>query len=501
VICYEKIRHYKLTKRRNEITRNLFIRLTCLTVMCSSLLLSGCTTTLQERANLKRLYDRSAQYHAPDRNPVIVIPGILGSKLVDNETGTTVWGAFRKNYANPNTEEGARLVALSLTSDPAHISDTETDIRPDGVLENLDVSLAGFPISIQAYAGILSTLGAGGYRDESLGLNSIDYGTDHFTCFQFDYDWRQDIPSNAARLKTFIDERRKDVQANYKRDYGIENAEVKFDLVAHSMGAVLARYFARYGADDLQSTGQTPVTWAGTKDVDRLISVAPPNGGSLEAMEQLINGFNTGRPILPHYAPALIGTFPSVYQLLPRARHDIAVWNEDLNQPVSDLLDPKLWEQMKWGLSGEDKKTQETLSKLLPGVNTAKERQTIAKAFQRKALQRAKQFQIAMDSFALPPEGFEMFLVAGDNRKTPEVASIDKSNGDFSILKYGLGDEVVLRSSALLDERMGQAWKPSLVSPIHWQSTLFIPGKHRTMTSGPIFEDNVLYWLLEEPRE
>ena len=147
---------------------------------------------------------------------------------------------------------------MPLKFDPEHISHIKTDIRPDGVLENLDVNLAGFPISIQAYAGILSTLGAGGYRDETLGLNSIDYGTDHFTCFQFDYDWRQDIPANAARLKTFIDERRNDVQASYKRDYGIENAEVKFDLVAHSMGAVLARYFTRYGATDLASADAMP---------------------------------------------------------------------------------------------------------------------------------------------------------------------------------------------------------------------------------------------------
>ena len=390
---------------------------------------------------------------------------------------------------------------MPLKSDPEHISHIKTDIRPDGVLENLDVNLAGFPISIQAYAGILSTLGAGGYRDETLGLNSIDYGTDHFTCFQFDYDWRQDIPANAARLKTFIDERRNDVQASYKRDYGIENAEVKFDLVAHSMGAVLARYFTRYGATDLASADANSVTWAGTKDVERLISIAPPNAGSLEAMEQLINGFNTGRPILPHYTPALIGTFPCVYQLLPRARHGIAVWNEDTSQPVEDLLDPDLWEQMEWGLSGKDDKTQETLRRLLPDVETPEQRQEIAKDFQRKALDRAKKFQIAMDSPAQAPDGFQMFLVAGDNRETPEVASIDKSNGDFSILKYGLGDDVVLRSSALLDERMGQDWKPSLVSPIHWQSTLFIPGTHRSITSGSIFEDNVLYWLLEDPRE
>jgi len=86
-----------------------------------------------------------------------------------------------------------------------------------------------------------------------LGLEAIDYGTDHFTCFQFDYAWRQDISENAARLEEFIGTKRQEVQAKYKEYYGIDNAEVKFDVVGHSMGAILSRYYARYGGADLDS--------------------------------------------------------------------------------------------------------------------------------------------------------------------------------------------------------------------------------------------------------
>ena len=99
------------------------------------------------------------------------------------------------------------------------------------------------------------TLGAGGYRDESLGLNSIDYGTDHYTCFQFDYDWRLDISANARRLKIFIDERRRDVQRQYEIEYGLKDTPVKFDIVAHSMGSLLTRYFLRYGGQYLPDDG------------------------------------------------------------------------------------------------------------------------------------------------------------------------------------------------------------------------------------------------------
>jgi len=145
--------------------------------------LPACATNKQT-VDLKAVYDRGAQYHGPDRNPIIVIPGILGSRLVDDNTGKTVWGAFRKEYADPKTAEGARLISLPLDkNNPTEFG----DVHPDGVLENLELKLAGIPISIQAYAGILTTLGAGGYTDPALTLDSIDYGEDHFTCFQFDY--------------------------------------------------------------------------------------------------------------------------------------------------------------------------------------------------------------------------------------------------------------------------------------------------------------------------
>lgn len=481
---------------------NNFSRYLTLAFLIVSSLLSACATSTQDTTNLKRIYDRSAQYHQPDRNPVIVIPGILGSRLVDDTTGMTVWGAFRRDYADPKTDDGARLIALPLSADLTydHSHFIKTSVTPDGVLEDLKVDLAGIPISIQAYSGILSTLGVGGYLDEGLGLNSIDYGTDHFTCFQFDYDWRQDIPANAARLKRFIDEKRAEVQRNYRDDYGIENAEVNFDIVAHSMGGILARYFAQYGAADLDTLEVGAVPWTGAKDLDRLILVAPPNAGSLEAVDQLLNGFNTGRPVLPFYHQALIGSFPSVYQLLPRARHQALVWDADTNAPVKDLLDPALWQRMKWGLSGEDEDTDEVLKQLMPTIDSIHARREVARRYQTAALNRARQFQAAMDVPAILPPGFEMFLVAGDSQETPGVGSVDTVTGEYSILSYVLGDETVTRSSALLDERVGQDWAPRVISPIKWSSTLFIPGKHRTITNGPIFEDNVLYWLLEDPR-
>lgn len=315
--------------------------------ICLAGAVTDCASTSKQLVDLKAIYDKSTQYRGPDRNPIIVIPGILGSRLVDDISGQTVWGAFRKKYADPNTAEGAQLIALPLDRESPTMFG---DVQLDGVLENLELKLAEIPISIQAYAGILTTLGAGGYRDAGLGLDSIDYGTDHFTCFQFDYDWRRDIAYNATRLKIFIEEKRVEIQENYKEDYGIEKADVKFDIVAHSMGSLLTRYFLRYGDTQLtEYEALPPASWAGAKDVERAILVAPSNAGSLDAFEQLIDGFNIGRPVLPHNAPAILGTFPSVYQLLPRDSHNAVIWDEDPSKPVENLLDPDLWKTNAWG--------------------------------------------------------------------------------------------------------------------------------------------------------
>ena len=459
---------------------------------------SACASAPNQRNTLKQTYDRAAQYHSPDRNPVIVIPGILGSRLVDDETGRTVWGAFRAEYANPKVDEELRLIALPIAPEAVVAPDR---VRPDGVLESLELALAGIPLQVQAYSGILKTLGAGGYRDQSLGLNSIDYGTDHYTCFQFDYDWRQDISHNARRLKIFIDERRRDVQRQYEIEYGITDSPVKFDIVAHSMGSLLTRYFLRYGGEELPQDGSVPsVSWAGAEDVERAILVAPPNGGSLEALDQLINGFDKGGPLIPRYDPAVLGTFASVYQLLPRSRYGRVIIDGDVNQPIDDLYDVSVWEKYGWGLSSQNEETQSVLSQLLPGVEDEAVRQNFARDYQTRALLRAKQFQAALDQPSERPAGLDYFLVAGDANETAEYVSVDSNTGKTSVHSFAAGDNVVLRSSALLDERVGAEWQPRIKSPLRWDSVLFLPGQHRSLTSDPIFEDNVLYWLLEDPR-
>ena len=447
---------------------------------------------------LALLYNESAQWHGPDRNPVIVIPGILGTRLVDRDSGRLAWGAFDGTSADPARPDEARVLALPV-GDGGELSALRDGVVPDGVLERVKVRLLGIPVELQAYAYILATLGAGGYRDESLGLGGeVDYGPGHFTCFQFAYDWRRDNVESAQQLAAFIAEKRAMVQREYARRFGVENADVRFDIVAHSMGGLVTRYFLRYGARDLPADGGLPeLTWEGARSVDRVILVGTPNAGSAEALLELVNGWQVA-PLLPFYPAALVGTFPATYQLLPRTRHRAALWDGDPERPLPDLLDPALWERLGWGLAAAG--ADNVLASLLPEVREPGQRRSRARALQRRALERAAAFQRALDRPAEPPTSLELFLVAGDAAATPSTVAVDSASGAVRPITHGPGDGTVLRSSALLDERVGQAFAPTLRSPIQFASVLFLPESHLGLTSSPVFRDNVLFWLLEEPR-
>ena len=100
----------------------------------------------------------------------------------------------------------------------------------------------------------------------------------------------------------------------------------------------------------------------------------------------------------------------------------------------------------------------------------------------------------------MPPPHLKLYLVAGNAVETPKRLSVGSTNGKVRVLDSGKGDGIVLRQSALLYERLGAQWTPRLRSPIDFDATLFLPYEHLELTNKRTFRDNLLYWLLEEPR-
>ena len=448
----------------------------------------SCQFFEEEKPDLGRIYLEAANASADTRRPVIVIPGIMGSKL-ETEAGTKVWGAFTRGAVDPDYPDGARTFALPMQNG-IPLSQLVDDVAATEVLDVLVADIGPLTgLDFAAYIGILNVLNVGGFRDRSLGASgAIDYGGLHYTCYQFPYDWRRDVSESAVELARFVEESQNAVRA--ARNLA-PFTEVKIDVVAHSMGGLVLRYYLRYGAQPLPADGSLPeLTWEGAKNVAHAIVVGTPSAGSALALEQLTEGLNL-HPLFPNYRPSVLGTFPSIYQLLPRTRHGAVI---DQNGEPVDIFQLQTWQRFGWGLA--DPKVDKALAWLLPESDPSQQTAIALKHLQ-KCLARAEQLHRALDVPATPPIGTKLALFSGDALETVARWRVE-NDGDLVVDQTEPGDGTVTRASTLMDERQGQIFTPGLQSPISWARVQFIFADHVGLTSSEEFTDNMLYMLLEE---
>ncbi len=448
------------------------------------------------RPQLGDIYGRIAQSPDAQRNPLIVIPGVLGSRLVDDASQRVVWGEFGGDGIDPSSANGARLLGLPM-AEGKPLRDLTDAVNVQGVLDALEIRVFGVPFGMSAYRDILVALGVGGYQEPASGPDDISYAGTSSNSFQFAYDWRRDNVENAQRLHHFILGKKAEVEAARKKRFGDAAGPVRFDIVAHSMGGLIARYYLQYGDADLPTDGSTPqLTWAGAANVERVVLVGTPNAGSIDAVENMVKGVVFSQA-LPRYQAAILGTMPGLYQLLPRSRHRPVI-SEAERKPV-DIMDPKMWAHYRWGLLNPSQ--QYVVRQLLPNVIDPALQQRIAFEHVTKCLDRAKAFHTALDVRSKPPQGTSIHLIAGDAHATSAQLWLH-ADGSISHASRLPGDGKVTRASALMDERYteGAKWSPRLVSPITWSSVNFLFTDHLGLTRDPAFTDNVLYLLLEAPR-
>src|ERR1041384_4678985 len=171
---------------------------------------------------------------------VIVVPGILGSRLVNRKTGEVVWPtAFRSETDG---------LGLPISPDLAANRD---DLVPERIIET--AKLLKYGPEVYVYHELLKALRTyGGYREGDWDNPGAD--GDHDTFYVFAYDWRRDNVETARELFRQIE--------NLKRK--LNRPDLRFNILAHSMGGLIARYATRYGDADLPPDGSEPKpTWAG----------------------------------------------------------------------------------------------------------------------------------------------------------------------------------------------------------------------------------------------
>lgn len=437
------------------------------------------------------------------RNPVITIPGTLGSRLVERESGAVIWGGESALSLDPTDAGAIERIALPIGAPDTPLSALRDGVGTDGVVRTAFASLLGATLSLDIYGGIIRTLIAGGYDFRATRAEEIAERLRNLDAFEFPYDWRRDIVEAAQDLDYFITRKRAQVAAERLRVFGSNpeaQAPVRFDIVAHSMGALVARYYLMYGAQDLPADGSLPeLTWAGARNVDVAVLIAPPNLGAALSFDNLVNGKRFG-PFQPFYPAALLGLHVSTYQLLPRARHG-RIRLEPSGEPI-DPLDIDAWRRFGWGLAGVG--ADPVLAEILPEEPDPERRRALADAHLQKLLERARRFQAAIDRPARWPEDrLDVYVVVGGGYPTPAGVAVDAATGAARIDRLEEGDGVVLRASALGDESAGRD-KSVMRGPARpvsgERATLLLPSEHVELTQNPVFGDNLLFWLLESDR-
>src|SRR5256714_8021726 len=267
--------------------------------------------------------------------PLIVIPGVLGSRLINRKTGEVVWpNAFRSDTDG---------LGLPISPDLAANRD---DLIPERIIET--ARLAKYAPEVYVYQQLLDALRTyGGYRAG----NWDDPGPegDHDTMYVFAYDWRRDNVETARELVRKIE--------TLKRK--LNRPDLRFNIVAHSMGGLVARYAARYGHADLPAGDESPaVTWAGARDINKIFMFATPNEGSMDAFTTLVAGYSVNEglrprlPLLKKFSREGLATMPALFQLLPHAAA-ARFLDENLAPLAVDLYDPATWRRYRWSALNE----------------------------------------------------------------------------------------------------------------------------------------------------
>ena len=441
---------------------------------------------------MSSIYQPTVNLENSIRNPVIVIPGMMGSRLRDQSSGRLVWGVFDSQSIDPDVPSDLRIISCPI--DGENLDTFDDGVEAIGVLSTLKIKFIGLSINSRAYWNILNMLGVGGYRDEEMSREGkVDYDDNHFTCFQFAYDWRRDNAESARQLHDFMLEKKAYVEAERKRRFGIEEP-VKFDIVAHSMGCLVARYYLRYGDQGPVKAEDTPeLDWSGCELVDRMILIASPNNGSAKSFVSMNEGFLFSPTVKP-FPSGLVATLPSIYQLLPSGPEP-AVFDEQSGDPL-DLFDVETWDRRGWGLMNPEQ--DKVLQALLPDVKSADQRRQFAKAHVEECLSRAVGFQKALN-ISEAPKGTTIHLFAGDAILTDDTFNSNLKKGTLVSRTQAPGDGTITRKSALGDKRSSQAWTPALKTPVHYRDVRFLFDDHFGLTRDAVFTDNALYLLLEDP--
>lgn len=448
------------------------------------LLLGGCHSNLPYmdwQYSPELSYDVREHGRRSQPNPVVVIPGIASSNLRNSITDEEYWfGPWYKVFFSDYSE-------LELAINPQTLEPMPSHLKASGLPRKA--------LWFDFYGSLFDALeDYANYEPAQPGTPLEGSGRRYY---KFAYDWRYDNVDTARKLDAFIDQIREDYR----------DPELKVDLVAHSMGGLVARYYMRYGTADVLDDNAFSVTQAGAAKVDRLIQLGSPNLGSVSALHQLMNGYQV---MLGRLEPESVATMPSTYQLLPHPLVDWLVTAE--GKPLKrDIFDARIWRRFQWGIF--DPRARDRIRARYETPEKAEQALKTLEAYFSKNLERARRFVWSLTVEVKEPR-YRVIAFGGNCKATPARLVVEEVKGVSEVRLWP--DQVEKRNPDVNYQRLmlqpgdGRVTKPSLLArdnldptvPRHRYShfpldyAFFLCQPHGRLTGHPSFQDNLLNALL-----
>ena len=436
------------------------------------------------------------------KRPVIIIPGILGSELFAPQTQESPW--FRLAPIKGDN--------LSLPISP-NLAENRDTLEVKGIIETAKISR--FLPEVAVYQALIGAMNDyGGYQAGDWANPGADGDRDRY--YVFAYDWRRDNVENARLLIREI-ERLKEK---------IGEPDLKFNVLAHSMGGLIARYAAMYGDRDLPADDSAPQPdWSGATHFNKIFMFGTPNEGSMGALDALNNGYALGGFDIDVLNREVVFTSPAVFELLPH-NATAKFYDSNLNLLKIDLYDPATWK--KYGWSAYSSSSFRSKFDKPPTANAAARSEfadvSIADldGYFTAVLNRTRQFHRALDADTSVPAGLSFFAFGSDCDLTLDAALIVENkdtNGWHTLFTsrslrgkdgrrisknqvraalFAPGDGRVTRRSLLAETITEENRRNSIFKRNLPVSATFFCESHDELPNNKIVQDNFLTALFAE---
>ncbi|MFZ2602969.1 MAG: hypothetical protein WAX79_03070 [Candidatus Omnitrophota bacterium] len=436
-------------------------------IIASILFACGCSTTPKfNEKTLARIY--ANQLSVPRNDAVIFIPGMMGTVLQDKFTGRTVWG-----------EMGTRLVnALALPIDTMTLILNRDSLVASKPIGKFSIGYGLIEKEIYDKVSCLALV-AGNYK---VGVNAL----------ALSYDWRRDLVEAAKELDVLIE----------KIKVNTANPNIKINLICHSAGGLIARYYIKYGACDVLDQDPLPMpSYAGAKNISKVIMLGTPNSGAVEAFERIDKGLRI--PLVGFLTPETVFTMPSVYENLPFNGESVLVDAAGKLLKI-DIYEALNWEKYGWSVFNvhNQRKIRRKFFRNYPKEEAKKqfiEHLNRQRHFLSVVLKRAKNFHQALYSGDPVEEQKRVsyIILGSDCHPTPRHALLKKNGSDWQTIFrvqdqslkdiiYGFGDGSVTKESLLGEPRI----------PSNYE--VFVCESHEELLVSPTYLDNIIHAIIDD---